>query len=94
MSDVQTLSPRRHRGPAPRRHIVVDGVEYLPRDELSKEVGISARTGARIFKNVRYIANISYVPKEESLRTLVGLNQPQQPKPRTAARGPYRKARG
>jgi hypothetical protein len=90
MSDT-TFAPStpRRRGISARQHIVVDGTEYLPRDKLSAEVGISARTGARKFTNVRYIANVAYVPREESLRALVGLNQP-QPAPRTSRRGPYR----
>jgi hypothetical protein len=86
MSSDTSTTPQsgtmRRRGPAARRNIVTDGVEWLPRDKLADEIGISHQTGARKFKRVAYVGGVAIVPREASLRDLVTPD----PKPRTTPR--------
>jgi hypothetical protein len=86
---IAARAPRRRRGPALRKHIMVDGKLRVPRDSVADEVGVHPRTAARKCTGVTYLGNVAYVEREQALRDLVGLNKPQRPT-RSPRRGPCR----
>jgi hypothetical protein len=65
-------APRRRRGLAQRKPLSIDGEDWDVRDKMSDAVGISTKTGARIWRHrTKYIGGVAYVPVKQAMHDLV-----------------------
>jgi hypothetical protein len=91
MSDSTTadvLLGKKRRGPQPRRAIPLPGGDTLvPRTVFAEEIGVSDRSCARLNLPTRYIGNVAYVRRNESLRIIdEGVRRPNEPPKRRRRR--------